>query len=243
MQTAIARMLHLIYPPQCLNCEALVVSDFGLCGACWRDTPFIEGLVCDKCGAPLPGDMAEAGAPTFCDDCLTIARPWDRGRAALIYRGNGRRLVMALKHGDRQDLVAPAATWMARAARPVLVPGMLVAPVPLHWRRLLSRRFNQSALLSAAVARLLDLDHCPDLLIRTRRTPSQEGRGRDARFVNLAAALAPHPRRGARAKGRHVLLVDDVSTSGATLAAAAEACHGAGAAAVSVLALARVVKD
>ncbi|GHD98346.1 competence protein ComF [Defluviimonas sp. 20V17] len=243
MQTAIGQALHLIYPPQCLSCDALVTTDFGLCGACWRDTPFIAGLTCDKCGAPLPGETNAGSSPECCDDCLTVPRPWHQGRAALLYRDNGRRLVLALKHGDRQDLARPAAIWLARAARPILTPDMLIAPVPLHWRRLLTRRFNQAALISAALSRELALDHCPDLLSRTRRTPSQEGRDRDDRFSNLAEALAPHPRRGARARGRHVLLVDDVMTSGATLSAAAEACRSAGARAVSVLALARVVKD
>ncbi|MFC2969952.1 double zinc ribbon domain-containing protein [Acidimangrovimonas pyrenivorans] len=233
--------LHLVYPPQCLICDALVTTDHGLCGPCWRDTPFVAGLVCDKCGAPLPGEAGDA--PVHCDDCLTIARPWERGRAALLYRDNGRALVLRLKHGDRHDLATPAAGWLAQAAAPILAPGMLVAPVPLHWLRLLRRLYNQSALLSAALARMTGLEHCPDLLVRTRATPSQEGRDRDGRFANVARALAPHPRRAERMAGRHVLLVDDVMTSGATLAAAAETCLGAGAAAVSVAVLARVVKE
>lgn len=232
--------LHLIYPPQCLSCDARVTTDFGLCAACWRETPFILGLACDLCGTPLPG---EPGEIAHCDDCLTIARPWSRGRAALIYRDNARRLVLALKRGDRLDLARPAAEWLLRAARPILVPGMLVAPVPLHWLRLLKRRYNQAALLSSAMARLAGLEHCPDLLQRHRLTPSQEGRNRDGRFANLAEAIRPHPKRGARIEGRHVLLVDDVMTSGATFAASAEACIAAGAIGVSVLALARVGKD
>jgi predicted amidophosphoribosyltransferase len=118
-----------------------------------------------------------------------------------------------------------------------------VAPVPLHWLRLIRRRYNQAALLSAGLARAAGLEHCPDLLLRRRATPSQEGRGRDGRFANLAEALVLHPRRAARVEGRHVLLVDDVMTSGATFAAAAEACLAGGALDVSVLALARVSKD
>ncbi len=233
--------LHLIYPPQCLTCDARVTTDFGLCGACWRETPFITGLVCDHCGVPLPGE--DTGKPEHCDDCLTIARPWSQGRAALLYKDNARRIVLALKHGDRLDLARPASNWLHRVAGPMLRPGMIVAPIPLHWLRLIKRRYNQAALLSAAVAKLAALDHCPDLLIRRRHTGSQEGRSRDGRFANMADALALHPRRANRVEGRHVLLVDDVMTSGATFATAAEACIAGGATGISVLALARVAKD
>lgn len=229
--------LHLIYPPQCINCEGQVATDFGLCGPCWRETPFITGLVCDKCGAPLTGNSDRV---EYCDDCLTIARPWERGRAALIYRGTARTLTLALKHGDRMDLARPAAQWLVRAALPLLEPDMVVAPIPLHWLRLIKRRYNQAALLAAGLAQLRRLDHCPDLLQRHHATPAQSG-GRDARFANMAGAIRVHPRRAVQ--GRNVLVVDDVMTSGATFAAAAEALLAAGAAKVTVLALARVVKD
>lgn len=234
-------VLRLIYPPQCLSCAAPVMEEFGLCPTCWRDTPFILGLTCDKCGAPLPGE--EPGGAVLCDDCLAIPRPWARGRAVLLYRDNGRKIVLALKHADRMDMARPAGRWMARAAAPILRPDMLVVPVPLHRLRLLRRRYNQAALLAQAVARASGLDYCPDLLIRPRRTPSQEGRGREDRFANLHDAIRLHPRRAARVAGRAVLLVDDVMTSGATLAAAAEACRAGGAAEVCVLVLARVAKE
>ena len=234
-------VLHLIYPPRCTICGCAVDSDFGLCGPCWRDTPFISGLVCDLCGTPLPGE--DQGEAEICDDCLTIARPWQRGRSALLYRDNGRKLVLALKHGDRQDVLRPAAQWMARAARPILTEDMLVAPVPLHWFRMLRRTYNQSALLSQALARQIGLPHCPDLLHRCRHTQSLDGLGREARFATLEQAIRVTPRRAHRLAGRTVLLVDDVMTSGATLATSTRACLEAGARAVHILALARVTKD
>ncbi len=234
-------LLHLVYPPQCLTCDTMVTTDFGLCGTCWRETPFVSGLVCDHCGIPLIGQ--DDGRAVHCDDCLTIARPWSQGRAALLYKDNGRALVLALKHGDRMDLARPAAMWLLKAAQPILKPGMLVAPIPLHWLRLFKRRYNQAALLSGGLARLARLDHCPDLLQRTRPTGTQDGRDRNGRFANMSDALAIHPRHAPKVEGRHILLVDDVMTSGATLAAGAEACVAAGAREVSVLVMARVAKD
>ena len=232
--------LHIIYPPQCIACDCLVTSDFGLCGTCWKETPFIAGLVCSTCGIPLPGE--DVANDVQCDECLRIARPWSRGRAVLEYSGKARDLVLALKHADRLDLAKPVSEWMHRTALPLIGQGMLVAPVPLHWMRLFWRTYNQAALLSSGVARLAGLEHCPDLLRRTRNTHSQEGRGREDRFSNVAQAFGITPRHRAKVQGRSVLLVDDVMTSGATFAAATEACLAAGAAKVCVLALCRVAK-
>lgn len=234
-------MIRAFYPPQCLLCEALTEAEFALCGPCWRATPFAGGLVCDSCGLPLLG--APAGGAELCDDCLSCARPWAQGRAALIYRDGGRKFALALKHGDRTDLARPAGQWMARAAAPLLREGMIIAPVPLHWTRLVRRRYNQAALLAQRVGRHLGLPVCPDLLVRVRRTRPLGEYGRDARFAALAGAIAPHPRHGVRARGRPVLLIDDVMTSGATLAAATEAARVAGATEVCTLTLARAGKD
>lgn len=235
------RVLRLIFPPHCISCGEPAEAEFALCGPCWRATPFIGGAACDICGAPLQGDMVETR--DRCDDCIVIARPWQQGRAALRYGGNGKRIVLALKHGDRLELVKPAVRWMVAAGQSILHPDMLVVPVPAHWLRLFRRRYNQAAVLATGVARSSGLECLPDALIRSRHTAVQDGIGRDQRFRNLVGAISPHPRNGAALSGRDVLLIDDVMTSGATLAASSEACLAAGATRVFVLVLARVAKD
>lgn len=230
----------LIFPDQCLLCGDLVQSDGGLCGTCWRDTPFIMGLICESCGAPQLGP--DPGWSVCCDDCRGANRPWTQGRAALVYAGSARRLVLGLKHGDRLDLVPVLAKWMAASAAPILTEDMLIAPVPVHWRRLIKRRYNQAAALAIEFGKRTGLPVCPDLLQRSRHTPPQEGIGSSARFANIDGAIRPHPRRVGRIAGKTVLLIDDVMTSGATLTSCARVCLAAGAAEVRVMTLARAVK-
>lgn len=241
MLAGLGAALHLVFPPRCICCGEAVGTDHGLCGPCWRDTVFIAGACCDCCGAPLPGQAGDDRL--MCDDCLANPPPWRRGRAALGYSGSGRRLVLALKHSDRLDLVRPLARWMAEAGAALIGPETCLAPVPLHRTRLLKRRYNQSALLAQAIARQTGARYLPDLFTRRRATPSQEGKARDERAANLQGAIALTPGRAAEIAGHPLLIVDDVMTSGATLRAVTEAAEGAGAACVDVLVLARVAKD
>ncbi|MEX3017211.1 double zinc ribbon domain-containing protein [Gymnodinialimonas hymeniacidonis] len=238
-------MLHTVFPPECLSCAERVEDPFAICGTCWADTPFILGASCDICGTGLPGQTSPADETLVCSECEATPRPWSKGRAVFGYQGVGRKLVLALKHGDRADIARAAGPWLARAGADLLHENPLIVPIPLHWTRLARRRFNQAALLSWSMARNapIPLEVEPMALLRLRPTPSQEGKDRDARHQNVNESLVAHPRRGGVLNRRNVVLVDDVMTSGATFAAAAEACLAAGAEKVSVLALARVGRD
>ena len=231
----------ILFPPQCLDCGTGVAEDGALCPACWGEAEFIGACLCDTCGIPLPGDGGTEAGLT-CDDCLARPRPWTQGRAALVYAGSGRRLVLALKHGDRPDLAPALGRWLAAAAVPLVAPDMVVVPVPLHPRRMLRRKYNQAALLGAAVARAHGLLLEAAALRRVRHTPMQDHGSVGDRFANVEGAIRLAVRARPRLQGRPVLLVDDVMASGATLAAAADALAGAGAAEVSVAVLARAVK-
>ena len=235
------KALSILYPAQCVACGTLVEEAHALCGACWVKTPFIDGLVCDACGVPLLGEAA--GARPLCDDCMTAPRPWEKGRAVLVYRDNARRIVLSLKHADRIDLVRPAARWMATRVPALLPADGVIVPVPLHWTRLLTRRFNQAALLARAIGKISEHKVIPDALIRRRRTAVQEHMTREERTRNLDGAMMANPMRVRALAGKPLLLVDDVFTSGATFGEATRAARAAGISSVSVLALARVVKD
>lgn len=198
--------------------------------------------MCARCGVPLPhegaGSMGREGE--LCPACTARPPAFAYARAALRYDEAARRLLLPFKYADRTELAAPLARHMARAGAPLLAAADLLAPVPLHWRRLLGRRYNQAALLAGCLARRSGTPVVPDLLRRTRATPPLGERGAAERRLVLAGAFAVTPRHRARVQGRRVLLVDDVMTSGATAEACALVLLAAGAAAVDVLAAARV---
>ncbi|MEN3974318.1 ComF family protein [Emcibacter sp. SYSU 3D8] len=230
-------VLDAVFPPQCPVCAVLVQDHAQLCPACWGQVRFIGAPYCACCGVSLEFD---AGGDALCLQCLTDRPAFDRARSVMVYDDFSRSLVLRFKHGDRLDTAPVFARWMARAGRELLDEADIIAPVPLHWTRLLARRFNQSAILARHIARPGGPDFVPDLLSRIRRTPSQGALGRKERSRNVRGAFALSPRYGNMVKGRRVVLVDDVLTTGATVGHCARALRSAGAGRVDVLTLARV---
>jgi ComF family protein len=234
--------LDALLPPQCLACGEIVGEPGALCGPCWAVLNFVAAPLCSRCGRPFEVAAGEAAEDTVCGGCIARPPAFAAARAALLYDDASRRLILGFKRADRTHAAPAFARWMARAGANLLAEADIVAPVPLHWSRLLARRYNQAALLANALAKLAGKQALPDLLRRRRRTPTQGGLGRSARFRNVAGAFEIVGRHRAKIADKHILLIDDVLTTGATVEACAKALLRAGASNVSVLTLARVLR-
>lgn len=198
---------------------------------------FIERPFCDRLGTPFEHDLGEG---LLSPQAVTDPPVFQRARAVARFEdGPARRLVHRLKYSDRGELAAPMGAWMARAGADVLAEADAITPVPLHARRLWTRRFNQAAALGREIARRAGKPFEPALLRRIKATRSQVGLSREQRVQNMQGAFRAAP--GASVQGRRIALVDDVLTSGATANAAARALLRAGAAQVDLIVFARVV--
>lgn len=228
-------LLNAVLPPQCLACSTVVDTPGHLCGPCFGRFTFITPPHCGICGLPLDQTITD---DLICGACVVERPVYGQARAVFIYDEHSRPLVLKLKHGDRTDMAVHLAKWLQRSGREVLAAADILVPVPLHRWRLLMRAYNQSALLAHAVGKLSGKAVAADVLIRTKPTPPQGGLSRKERRRNVAKAFGV--RKAANIENKRVVLVDDVLTSGATANACALALMQAGAAAVDVLALARV---
>jgi ComF family protein len=198
--------------------------------------------MCTHCGYPLELGVGFDEAAGLCGACVRQPPVFERARAVFAYDAASRGLILGFKHADKTHGAPAYAQWMARAGSGLLDEAELIVPGPLHRWRLFARRYNQAALLASGLARVGGKIFMPDLLVRTRATPSQGRLSRRARLLNVRGAFAVNVRRRHMLKGRRVLLVDDVYTTGATVDAATRALMAGGAAAVDVLTLARVVR-
>src|SRR5258705_10231340 len=231
------RALDVALPTLCPACREPVGGN-GLCAPCWSKLTLIAPPYCERLGIPFAYDP---GPGVLSMQAIVDPPAYHRARAAVRYDDIARALVHALKYGDRIDLAPTMGRWMARAGRELLKDADAIIPVPLHWRRLWARRFNQSALLAQALSRETGVAVADTALKRVKATAQQVGLTQSERAQNVQGAFRVPPDRKALVAGRRVVLVDDVLTSGATSDACARALLRAKAAQVDVLVFARVV--
>lgn len=185
--------------------------------------------------------LYEAERAAACAACPFKTASIKHGRAAILYDGIGRDLLLKFKNNDRTDLAPLLASWLARSIADVDNINALV-PVPLHARRQLARRYNQAGLLATGLSKHTNIPVC-HALKRIKRTADQKKQKRWERQRNVAGAFEVSKKRQPVIAGRHVAVVDDVWTTGATLLECAKTLQNAGAASVTILAVARVKND
>ena len=237
-RTALEWPARALFPPVCAGCRRHVSQPGALCGTCWPKLRFLEKPWCAVMGTPFSHDM---GDNFLSAEAIADPPPFDRARAAVAYSGVARQMVQGLKYNDRTDLAPWMARWMLRAGAELVTDADVVTPTPLHWRRFFMRRFNQSAELARSIASLSGLEFAPMAVRRTKPTRQQVGLSQAEREDNVRAAFAVPPEHDIAVRGRRVLVVDDVYTTGATVRAVARALRKAGAAHVDVLTFARVL--
>lgn len=231
-------VLDVLFPPTCIACREPVRDSGSLCANCWSNVAFLEGAMCECCGLPFELDP---GPGTLCAACHARKPSFDKARSVMRYDEGSKASILALKHADRLDLVPPLSRWLARTGRALLDEADLIVPVPLHAMRLWRRRYNQSAEIARRLGVMAGKPVDLEALYRKRATPSQGTMtSAKARRRNMQGAFAVRPDAGL--KGRKILLIDDVLTTGATVEACARALKRAGASHVLVLTLARVVR-
>ena len=226
-------VIDTLLPPQ----ELLGLAADPIARRMWADVTFLDAPWCEACGFPF--EYAVQGG-SLCARCSVRGPAFDRARAPMAYDDGSRALILSFKHGGRTEGLASFAAQMRRAGRDILTDADMLIPVPLHPTRLIKRRYNQATLLARALGKITPVGFAPDVLFRTRKTVSQGGFNARARAENVRGAFSV--KNPETIKGRNLVLIDDVLTTGATLEACARSLKKAGAARVDGICLARVAK-
>ena len=234
LQHHLRPVIDFALPPRCGGCGTIVDEVDSFCTACWTKLEFLGPGGCQRCGLPLQGTDAET-----CGACLAKPPRLDRIRAAVAYGEISRSIAMRLKYGRKVAL----ARTMSRFMQPLVGeagPDSVFVPVPLHRARLWGRGFNQSVAVAKELSRRTGLPVAVDALKRTRSTPPLKGMSMHQRRRTVAGAFKANP--AADLRGRRVILVDDVLTTGSTANACARVLKRAGAARVELISWARVIR-
>jgi ComF family protein len=246
--------MDLAFPAACASCQIELDTDdtasvrLPFCTECYDSLDLLQEPMCRRCGGPLPlltktasDGAGDSAAPVGCYRCGGRKMWFDETIAAGLYEGRLRQLMLAMKSdkGDPLSLAMGRLLWELRRERLETLKVDVVAPIPLHWRRRLVHRTNSAAILAEVLADSLRVPLASGLLRRRRHTQPQSELTPTKRWTNVRQAFAL--RAGYHLKQAHVLLVDDILTTGATCSEAARALRKAGAQRVTVAVIARAI--
>jgi ComF family protein len=233
-------LIDFVIPPRCILCQAIIITPGYVCGECWGKLSLISNPYCDQCGFPFE---FEVDAHMACGPCLKNPPAYGKARSTLVYDDASKSLILKFKHGDGTYLAPAFTDWMFQAGAELFTSADFLIPVPLHWQRLIRRRYNQAALLTKGLAHKTKKPALLNALKRIKNTPSQGHLTASEREQNVKNAFTLNPRYTNRLKGKRVLLIDDVLTSGATIKACTKVLLKHEILSVDILTLARTVKS
>ena len=236
--------LDTILPPRCVVTGEMVDRQGMIAPSAWTEMDFINAPMCDKCGVPFgfEVDGVEGEDGTHCLQCLDYPPPFDSARASLKYNDQSRDMILGFKHADQTHAARAFVPWLKNAGAEMLEEADVLIPVPLHRWRLLKRRYNQSAIIAHYLAKDMNIPVLHEGLIRTRATPTQGHLNFEQRRKNVKRAFVVNERYLSDIKGKKVVLIDDVYTTGATVKECTKALKRAGVKEVHILTLARVAR-
>ncbi len=231
-------ILDFLIPPTCPVCHKRG-SNEGLCPECFSGLEFIGRQKCARCGKPLEVFIPEI--ENICGQCLKKPPHFHRAEAVFKYNDTIKRLILPFKHGDHIELTELFVRFMTANNRELIDKNQVIIPVPLHWTRLLKRKYNQAALLAKRLAKRHHKVYAPLVLKRIKSTKSQGHLSPKERSKNVRGVFVVKDLK--QIQGKSILLIDDVFTTGATANECAKVLLKAGAESVDVLTIARVVRE
>lgn len=205
-------MLNWALPERCPCCGTITPGGGTFCVSCWQKLEFLGPPWCGGCATPFEYDRGDGA---YCAACIGNPPRHDGIRAAVKYDDLSAKVALRLKYGGKIGLARIIAQQLLRHL-PDDRDNLMITPVPLHWTRMWSRSFNQSALIGKQLAALSGVTFVPDILVRHKRTPSMRGLNLKRRRKAVGSAFALHPKWKGAVKGRKIILIDDVLTTGAT---------------------------
>ena len=223
------KCLDFLLPATCINCFQKTQDSEGLCGQCWKKIDFITPPFCSQCGKPLPFcNQSNDKSDLVCGSCLKTSKIYHQARSVTIYNSICKDLIYKFKYGDQPELARFFAQWFMRVDPSWIMQFDVLAPIPLHYFRQVKRHYNQSIELLKAFQekwphhnRDHDLNIIYDLLKRHKYTHYQGRLSAEQRFKNMKGAFVINKKYINTIKGKKVLLIDDIFTTGATIESAA----------------------